>query len=195
MLAEQEAIRRRRAEERRNNKLKKEENAEQEDVALNPENDKGGLKLGLQIDSDEEIIEDGEEEVEPSEEEEEDVEASEEDDNMEYEDEDLEDEDTDEEMDNSSSSEWEGIQSSSEAEAEEGLISDIDMLTELNTSRNSAPLAQLKAMNRADLLIFVLDARAPDISRSPELEAWALKKGKEGMFVLNRAGIIYGKSG
>ena len=129
-------------------------------------------KVGVQIDDDEE-----EESMEGefgSEDEEED----------ENDDEDMDDEEDEDEDPQSSESEWEGIDSDAEDE-----ISDVDSLTELNTMRNSAKAPYLTAINRADLVIFVLDARAVNLTRSPQLEAYTEKKGKALMYVLNRAGI------
>lgn len=183
VLAEREEVIRRREEERRK---KKEERKNGVENGVNGEgNDaeevqgENGLVRGLQVDSEDEMLDEGEDMSEDEEEWEED--SADED----GEDEDSEDEDA--EMDDleSSESEWEGIQSE-----EEEHFSDIDELTEVNTARNSAKPPYLKAMLRSDLLIFVLDARAPNISRSFELEQWAQKKGKECIFVFNRAGIL-----
>ena len=97
---------------------------------------------------------------------------------------DDEEDDEDEEMEDieSSESEWEGIESEEET-------SEIEVLTEINTARNSSQPPFMKAVNRSDLVIFVLDARAPDASRSLELEQYVEKKGKSSIFVLNRAGM------
>ena len=143
-----------------------------------------GYIAGLQIESDEEDVLD--EDI--SEEEEESDEEGYEDG---YEDEPLEGEEDDDENDEdevmhgveTSESEWEGIDSDDD-------ISDIDTLTQTNTTRNSKKPDYIRAIIRSDLVLFVLDARAIDLTRSLEVEHYAEKRAKESFFVLNRAGML-----
>ena len=175
MLAEQEDARRKREEERERKRKGDSNGVESgaEAHGLDEEIEVGNdFKVGVQIDDNEE-----EESIEgefDSEDEEED----------EDDEEDMDDEEDEGEESRSSDSEWEGIESDAEGET-----SDVDSLTELNTVRNSAKPPYLTAINRADLVIFVLDARAVNLTRSPQLEAYTEKKGKALMYVLNRAGI------
>lgn len=144
-----------------------------------------GFAAGIQIDDDDEDILDGESDSEDEDEES----MSEED----ADDDDMEDEEDDEDEDDenggdaieSSESEWQGIESDDGQE-----IADLDSLTEYNTMRNSSwssPL-YMKAIRPSNLIVFVLDARGITLTRSFETEDYAKKKGKESIFVLNRAG-------
>jgi len=189
VLAEQEEVLRKREEERER-KRKGDRNGAENAVVVNglhedtdAEND---FKAGVQIDDDEE--EQGMESEFDSEDEDEDDEdeddEDEDDEDEDDEDEDDEDEDDEDEGLRSSESEWEGIESHTEDE-----IFDVDSLTELNTMRNSAKLLCVKAIDKADLVVCVLDVRAVDLTRSPYLEDYTGKKGKSIMYVLNRAGI------
>ena len=176
ILAEREEVRRRRQEEKERKRKDgvEERVAEKNGVStVSGENEENGYVVGLQVDSDNEDIMD--EEIGSEEDEEESDEETGSDD---------EDDDEDEEMDDigCSESEWEGIESEEET-------SEVEVLTEINTSRNSSQPPFMKAINRSDLVVFVLDARAPDASRSVELEQYAEKKGKSSIFVLNRAGM------
>jgi len=184
VLAEREEVRRRREEERRKKKEGKKEEAEgngNEAKGTNGVEANGnGLKVGLQVDSDDETTK--EEDSDMSYEE-----GSDEDEEYLEEDEDVEEDDDGAAIEDNEESEWEGIPSTP-SEDGNGEISDVDELTELNTARNSAPPPHLKAMNRSDLLIFVLEACAPEATRLPDVEAWAQKKGKDALFVLNGAG-------
>jgi hypothetical protein len=144
-----------------------------------------GFTAGIQIDDDDEEIMDGESD---SEDEDEESMSEEEDDDEDMDDEEDDDDDDDEEDGDaieSSESEWQGIESDDGQE-----IADLDSLTEYNTMRNSSwssPL-YMKAIRRSNLVIFVLDARAISMTRSFEMEDYAKKKGKDSIFVLNRAG-------
>ena len=176
ILAEREEVRRRRQEEKERKRMHVvEEGVEDQNrvSTVSEENGENGYVTGLQVDSDDEDVMD--EEIESEEDEGESDEENGVDD---------EEDDDNEEMDDieSSESEWEGIESEEE-------ISEVEVLTEINTARNSSQPPFMKAINRSDLVIFVLDARAPDASRSVELEQYAEKKGKSSIFVLNRAGI------
>jgi hypothetical protein len=144
-----------------------------------------GFAAGIQIDDDDEEIMEGEFNSEDDDEEpmsdDEDTEDDEEDDDEEDDEDDEEDGDAIE----SSESEWQGIESDDGQE-----IADLDSLTEYNTMRNSSwssPL-YMKAIRRSNLVVFVLDARGITMTRSYEMEDYAKKKGKESIFVLNRAG-------
>src|SRR5204862_6206545 len=125
--------------------------------------DHDGFVTGLQVDADDgEILDDeGNSEKDYDEESEE---GEGEDDDDDDEDDDVE----DEEMGDveSSESEWEGIQSEDET-------SEIETITELNTLRNSSKPPFIQAINRSDLVMFVLDARAPESTRSLDLEQYA----------------------
>lgn len=178
VLAEREEVRRRREEERDNKRRVIVEGKTVEAKTVEKENGVGkvatgdGFVMGLQVDSDDDMEELSDEE---------DYEDEDEEDEEDEENED-EDEDEDDEMaEATSDSEWEGFNSDAE-------VSDVETLTEANTARNSKQPLYIKAINRSDLLIFVLDARAPNLSRSLETEQFAEKKDKECMFVLNRAG-------
>ena len=185
MLAEQEEARRRREEERQ--EKKKRVTTE----GLQNGNGENGLVKGIVVDSDEgefkdEVHEPGiESEEEEEEDDDDDMDDDEDEDGDGDEDNDEVEEDEDDDlMDDieSSESEWDGIESDQE-------ISDLDMLTETNTNRNAKKPGYVKAILRSNLIIFVLDARCPDLTRSIELENFALKKGKECMYVLNQSGI------
>ncbi len=141
--------------------------------AVTEEKGENGYVTGLQVDSDDEDVMDEEIDLEEDE--------GESDEENDVNDEDDEDDEDMEDIE-SSESEWEGIESEEET-------SEIEVLTEINTARNSSQPPFMKAINRSDLVIFVLDARAPDASRSLELEQYAEKKEKSSIFVLNRAGI------
>jgi hypothetical protein len=96
--------------------------------------------------------------------------------------------DKDEEMDDdddaeSSESEWGGIESEEE-------VSNVETLTQLNTARNSRQESYIKEIKRSDLIIFVLDARAPLVARSLDVEQYIDKEGKKCIYVLNRAGMV-----
>jgi nuclear GTP-binding protein len=179
VLAEREELRRRREEERqRKRKGEVSEVVSMETNGGEMTNGKGkgenGFVPGLQVDSDEDVMDGSEEEVLSDEEEEE------------FDDDDDEDEGEEDDDDKmvdaeSSDSEWGGIESDDE-------VSDVETLTQVNTFRNSTQPPYIKAIVRSDLLIFVLDARAPDITRSLEIEAFAVQKRKQCIFVLNRAG-------
>ena len=176
VLAEREEVRRRRQEEKENKRKGVVDGVTKVAQQIGNQGverkEATGFVAGLQVDSeDEEVLED---EIDSSEEEESDGD----DDEIDGDDEE------DEEMDvESSDSEWEGIESEEET-------SEIETLTEINTIRNSTKPPFIQAINRSDLVIFVLDARAPDSTRSLDLEQHAEKKGKSCMFVLNRAGIF-----
>jgi len=145
----------------------------------------GGFKAGLQVDDDSEAEISGEEEQ--MEEEDYDEEDMEEEGDEAEDDEDGEEDNADEgEMDEDSESEWEGIDSTEEVEE----IADIDTATQTNTERNSKQPEYVTAMSRSDTVIFVLDARAPDVTLSLEAQDIAQKKGKPDLVVLNRAGTI-----
>jgi len=137
-------------------------------------NEENGFVNGVQLDGEDEI-----DEAEMSD--------FDEDEDEDFEDEDEDDEEVEEEDDEamddleSSESEWEGIESDLE-------VSDVDLQTQVNTARNSKPPAYVKALLKSDLVIFVLDARAPSYTRCLDLEFLADKKGKKSMFILNRAG-------
>jgi nuclear GTP-binding protein len=179
ILAEREEVRRRRQEEKENKRKGMVDGMTMvaQQIGNNgiERKEASGFVAGLQVDSeDEEVLED---EIDSNEEEE----SDDDDDGEDYE---IDgDDDEDEEMDvESSDSEWEGIESEEET-------SEIETLTEINTIRNSTKPPFIQAINRSDLVIFVLDARAPDSTRSFDLEQYAEKKGKSCIFVLNRAGI------
>ena len=185
-------MRRRREEEKRKKRTGVESDAVghlgAEDGANGEE--KNGYVAGLQIESDEEdvldedISEEGEERDEEAYEDgsEDDLEEEEEEDD---DDDDDDDDDEDEVMEGveTSESEWEGIDSDED-------ISDIDTLTQTNTTRNSKKPDYIRAILRSDLVLFVLDARAIDLTRSLEVEDYTEKKAKESFFVLNRAGAL-----
>jgi nuclear GTP-binding protein len=172
VLAEREELRRRREEERRK---KKEGNNKGEEQGQEGEEtgqkagvdgtgvNGNGLKMGVQIDSDDEMMEEDEEE--------------EDDEGDEAEEEDAE-----------SSEGWEGIPGL-DSEEEPLDVSDVELLTEINTERNSSRSPHMEAIDRSDLLVFVLDARAPEATRIPHLETWAKLEDIDAIFVLNRAGI------
>ena len=145
-----------------------------------------GYVRGIQIgDEDEEMSED-EEEYDSEEDEDEDMDEDEEDDDED------EDEDEDEEFDTASESSWNGIagdSSPSETDLSDSDL-DVDTLTTKNTTRNSQLPLYMKAINRSSLIVFVLDARCPNITRSPDLEQLIQKKDKKCIFVLNRAGTL-----
>jgi nuclear GTP-binding protein len=184
VLAEREELRRRRQEERERKRkgVKGDEGVveggEWNGVG-NGNGETNGFEKGIQIDSDEDLDE------ELMDDEEEEDEESEEEDDEEGESWEDEDEEDGEEMieDESSDSEWGGIESDEE-------VSDIDIQTLMNTARNSKVPPYVKAITRSDLLIFVLNARAPEITRSPEIEEFAAKKKKECIFVLYKAGTV-----
>jgi nuclear GTP-binding protein len=184
VLAEREEVRRRRQEEKEN-KRKGVVNGlvstmtSNGDHTVNENEDHDGFVVGLQVDADDgEILDD-----ESDSEEDDDEESDEGEDDDDHQDDDGDDDD-DEEMEDveSSDSEWEGIQSEDET-------SEVEILTELNTFRNSTKPPFIQAINRSDLVIFILDARAPESTRSLDLEQYAEKKGKSSIFVLNRAGM------
>jgi len=180
VLAEKEEVRRVRDEERRRKKLSvagngKEAKKDENGVSADGE----GYVEGLQIDSEDEMIEGKEEESEDEDEDMEDEAVDE------WDDEDDEDDEDDVSI-TPSESEWEGIQSNDDNDG--SVIDDIDQLTELNTFRNTKPPPHMKAMARSDILIFVLDARAPDITRARDIELWAAEEGKNCIFVLSNAG-------
>lgn len=162
---------------------------ESDAVGLGAENgakgeEKNGYVAGLQIESDEEDVLDQDISEEDEESDEEAYEDGSEDD-LEEEEEDDDDDDEDELMEGveTSESEWEGIDSDED-------ISDIDTLTQTNTTRNSKKPDYIRAILRSDLVLFVLDARAIDLTRSLEVEDYTEKKAKESFFVLNRAGTL-----
>jgi nuclear GTP-binding protein len=186
VLAEREELRRRRQEEREKKRKGIVEEEGEKSVGevngTNGTNGTNGFLKGVQVDSDEEVDED-----ELMEEDDEEGESEGEEEAEEWEDEDQDEEDEeDEEMieDESSDSEWGGIESDEE-------VSDVDILTLMNTARNSKVPPYVKAITRSDLLVFVLDARAPEITRSLEIEDFAEKKSKNCIFVLNRAGTFF----
>jgi nuclear GTP-binding protein len=180
VLAEREELRRRRQDEReRKRKGIVEEEGEKSVVEVNGTNGTNGTNgflKGVQVDSDEEVDED-----ELMEEDDEDEESEGEEEAEEWEDEDQDEKVEEMIEDDSSDSEWGGIESDEE-------VSDVDILTLMNTARNSKVPPYVKAITRSDLLVFVLDARAPEITRSSEIEEFAAKKSKNCIFVLNRAG-------
>jgi hypothetical protein len=178
-------VRRRREEEKR----KKRTGVESESVGhlgaqdgANGE-EKNGYVAGLQIESDEEDVLDEDISEEAEESDEEAYEDGSEDDLEEEEEEDDGDEDEVMEGVETSESEWEGIDSDED-------ISDIDTVTQTNTTRNSKKPDYIRAILRSDLVLFVLDARAIDLTRSLEVEDYTEKKAKESFFVLNRAGTL-----
>lgn len=99
-------------------------------------------------------------------------------------DDDDDDDDDDQDDLESSESEWEGIASGEE-------ITDVDELTASNTDRNAKQPPTNKAILKSDLVAFVLDARAPNVTRSLETEKLADTKGKTSIFILNRAGTLH----
>lgn len=186
VLAEREELRRRRQEEKRQKRTGEESESvghlNAHEAANGNENGTGsGYVAGLQIDSeeDEEIL--GEDMSEDEDSDEEEFENGDEDDGFEEREEGDDDEDEVMQGDESSDSEWEGIDSDED-------ISDIDHVTQTNTARNSKKPDYIRAILRADLVLFVLDARAIDLTRSPDIERYAEKKAKQSFFVLNRAG-------
>jgi nuclear GTP-binding protein len=175
VLAEREELRRRRQDEKERKRKGIVEVEEGETgVKVNGTNGTNGFLKGVRVDSDEEV-----DEEELMEEDYDEEESGEDEEVEEWEDEDDEDEEMIEEE--SSDSEWGGIESDEE-------VSDVDVLTLMNTARNSKVPPYVKAITRSDLLVFVLDARAPEITRSLEIEEFAAKKSKDCIFVLNRAG-------
>jgi nuclear GTP-binding protein len=183
VLAEREEARRRLQEEKEQ-KRKGETNGTGNGAKVNVVEEElegeEGFVAGIQLGDDDDEIMDGKFDSDEGDEEFD----SEDDDDDDKEEEDTEDnEDEDDGLERSESSEWEGIESDTDDQ-----ITDVDSLTELNTMRNSAKPLYVKAINRADLVIFVLDAKAVELTRSPELEAYAEKKGKPSIFVLNNAG-------
>ena len=182
VLAEREEIMRRREEEKRKKRTGGEtesaEHVNQREPSNGGENGgETGFVAGLQIDSDEEEVWDEDMSDDEEESDEEVGESVDEEDLLEEED------DENESMGEveSSDSEWEGIDSDEN-------ISDIDAVTQTNTSRNSKKPDYLRAILRSDLVLFVLDARAINVTRSPEVEEYAGRKAKESFFVLNRGG-------
>ena len=145
--------------------------------------EKNGYVAGLQIESDEEDVLDKDISEEDEESDEEAYEDGSEDDLEEAEEDDDDDEDELMEGVETSESEWEGIDSDED-------ISDIDTVTQTNTTRNSKKPDYIRAILRSDLVLFVLDARAIDLTRSLEVEDYTEKKAKESFFVLNRAGAL-----
>jgi len=182
VLAEREEVRRRRQEEKKKKRAGDQSGSIQSSKAeagVNG-NETGlgdGYVAGLQIDpeEDEAILDEDISEEEDSDEEEYE--------NGDEEEEELDEYNSDEAMEGveSSESEWDGIESDED-------ISDLDQLTQTNTLRNSKKPEYIKAILRADLVLFVLDARAIDLTRSLDTEKYAKKKAKEAYFVLNRAG-------
>jgi hypothetical protein len=190
VLAEREELRRRRQEEKRQKRTGEESESVGNLSAHRADGNGNGTGseyvAGLQIDSeeDDEILDEDMSEDEESGEEE--FENGDEDDSFEEEEgEEGDDDDEDEVMQGveSSDSEWEGIDSDED-------VSDIDHLTQTNTARNSKKPDYIRAILRADLVLFVLDARAIDLTRSPDIERYAKNKAKQSFFVLNRAGTI-----
>jgi hypothetical protein len=184
VLAEREEVRRRREEERERKRKGivgttvtvtevNGVNGENSETVENVVTENGFTK-GIQIGSDdEELMEEDSDMEEDSEMEDDDEDEDEEDDD--------EDEDEEDLLDSTSEAEWPGIDTESET-------SDIETLTQHNTTRNSKPPLYHKAITRSDLVIFILDARCPSLTRSLDTENFANKKGKDCLFVLNRAG-------
>jgi nuclear GTP-binding protein len=180
VIAEQEEVRRLKEEERKKKKAGttevKEANEQEDNGITEVETYVGGVQVGeeeemMEEEDEEDEDEDGDEEMDTEEED------------------DWEDSDSDSLSPSitSSESEWEGIVSDSHHTP---LIADIDSLTHLNTQRNTKPPPYLKPLHRSDLLIFVLDARAPAVTRARDVELWAAEQGKKCVFVIARTGIL-----
>jgi len=192
VLAEKEDLRRRREEERER-KRRGEGAAPVVKAAVNGQNGVGEERVegvgekeeyvrGIQIGD-----EDEDEDMDYSDEEESDDEEDDED----MEEDDDDDEEEDEEGFDSELS-WKGIRSDSSEEDQDPDSTDsdldLDTLTTKNTSRNALQPAYMKPFARSSVILFVLDARCPELCRSSELETFARKQGKKIVYVLNRAG-------